>query len=161
MNSPEVNVGNKEIPWTGLLMVLVRVQMCLLLKWSQWNITNSKCKGSMRLREHCHKLNVMSVTISINKCWNQKFQHKQGDLFTYFNSVLSALLPPVSSNWNYIIINPRPTNIRYTYLSHGVTLKMCNIGLISQHLMAFLMHISLKFWSSAAATNHLILAHKG
>jgi len=45
-------------------------------------------------------------------------------------------------------------------LLHSVMLKMCNIGLISQHLMAFLMHISLKFWSSAAAITHLILAHR-
>jgi len=28
MNSPEMNVGNNEIPWAGLLMVLVRVLMC-------------------------------------------------------------------------------------------------------------------------------------
>jgi len=50
--------------------------VCLLLKWNYWNITNSKCKESVLLREHCHKLNVMSVTTFINKCWIQKFQQK-------------------------------------------------------------------------------------
>jgi len=46
------------------------------------------------------------------------------------------------------------------YPSCTVTLKTPNMRFRGQHLMAFIVHISFKFWPSAAATGHVILASK-
>jgi hypothetical protein len=98
--------------------------------------------------KHCHKLHVVSVATFLNKCRIRNSNKSE----VIYSLILTAFCHVC---WfQYLLREITYLLTLWHLISHNVMLKMCNIRLTSWHLMAFLMHISFKFWSSAPPTRH-------